>query len=299
MLSLPTKAPICDLYRAALKFIWHRYYTWVDEAGGDSEGQIHPGVDEYDKVWLSFKQEQLDGATDDLELLSLNIQSAAKLACLNLATRNGGNLEILSPSGATPRCPVMVFGRPATVKGMPILDQNILPNAFLGSRWPKLFSTQTVFETIFTRGILNWSLGIMDVDVLEAEKDSSETKQAKDAPEVVNQLGRKGLLPMLRPYHGCPVLVPEEWLLNFTDEGASKTRNLDRSAAVLPYNVNELSPSKAIISFAGMNPTATKRQVKAALYPQISERQFKYYFALAAEEKPELKLPGRKPRSRG
>lgn len=302
MLSIPGRVPLSDMIDQANLFLWEIFSVWVDkQQGGRIDVKPFPeGWDGYDlEEWLPSKgkNDPLKGA--NFELLTENIRVAARLLCYGIATARGGRIEILSPYGTTPSAPIELFGKPAHGRESWLEDPIMLPHQFYSSYWQRHFMSRALFAPVHY-GCLDWGLGAVDVGLLEASASAARAIRERQSPPAEYRLGRDGLLSMLRPYHGCPLIVPAEWLAAFSAEEEDRRRKEAQSARhVMPARLDGMGPIEKIIAFKDANPSATKADVQLALFQKMGERQFLRYFALAAEQRPELSKPGRKPTPQG
>lgn len=290
MLSVPGRTPLLTLYETAHRFIWNRFNEWVDAQ--TPVGPIPTDWDGYEWDWSNTTPAKLVGA--DFDVLTANIRMAAKLCCVNLARRKGGQVEILTPFGATPSAPISIFGKPAVATFAGTLHNAIVPATFWTDEWPPVFFEGLLFSELESC-LLNWAVGTVDVGLLEYAASAARARRQSAGTGDGHRPDGDGLLTMLRPYHGCPIIVPEEWLSDFAEKDPPFETEALSSEVDLPWNFNSLSPAEKIVAFSDRNPTANKEAIRNAVLPHFSIRQFGLHFAQAGQKKPTLRRPGRKP----
>jgi len=95
------------------------------------------------------------------------------------------------------------------------------------------------------------------------------------------------ILEMMSPYEGHIVVAPSEWVAELFDD-------------LRPQSVEERSmqedraPKDMIVEFYRGNASMTREEIKEALFPEMSARQFDRHWKQATDAAPELKRPGRR-----
>lgn len=166
--------------------------------------------------------------------------------------------------------------------------------------WQKKFASEKVFtkRRSSDRGILDWETGSINIAYALRSARYKATaalqriaRQTDEAEALVNAFAKSedimdtGLVAVLRPYHGNPVVVPEDWL-------EASPLESDRTEAADDFP--GLPPAERILALLEGNPTMKKAEIKEALFPGASERRFHMYWEMAAQARPEISRPGRK-----
>jgi hypothetical protein len=171
------------------------------------------------------------------------------------------------------------------------------PSFFKTSEWQAIFATQDVFKSggpYNRRCVVDWSFGCLDLTQLEREHRAA---RAKKIASHLSHIGStdvnldldglpQGKLAVLRPYHGCPVLVLKE-AVNVLQEEAS-------SRSVGDMALEGLAPYQKILRYLEENPYTIKAEIKAALFSDMADRQFSRHWGLAAAANPSISRPGRR-----
>lgn len=260
MLSIEGKRSFLALYWRAIGYLSTRLEAWFEEETITSAEYIG------DSAYLK------------------NVNLSAQCLCHKFVKDRGGIVEILTPSGALPRIHFLQLDGSfdAGIRKNPtraLGDCSI--RHFETTGWQRdFFYKKILIETHYA--IFDWEFGIVDVSVLQAAAENAARGRAQRGKPDTGQLLDTGLLALLRPYHGCPVVVPKEWLDAFpADDG--------ESIEAEPTG----SPKQRILEYFRANPAATKAEIKERLFPDLSHRKFQFFFNMASELEPTLSRPGR------
>ncbi len=289
MLSCDGYVPWTVFVRRFAAELENRMSAWAEQTGSlevDSKVQGWSG-----KMNLAFK----------------NCAAAAQSLALHAARRRGGRVHILTPMGFMPTISVRHFS--VDKMGMLRLDkgdgQSV--NYYLGNPafynrndWQEHFAARELFHSRRPdgRGFLDWGSGSITIAEAVREtryKATAVLKQAVRKIEGSEVLAGMvvspedamdvGLVAVLRPYHGNPVVVPESWI---------KESPQDSGRAEVLDEFGDLPPAERILALLDENPAMNKAEVKEVLFPSASERRFLSYWESAALAKPEISRPGRK-----
>lgn len=152
--------------------------------------------------------------------------------------------------------------------------------------------------------VVDWKHGIIDISRLRAVASAREhliaakevlERSGCEAPKPLYVMARDdsditALTRMFEPYDACPVLLHEECWKGL-DEISAGPRLADRDAG------SSSLPTEAIIAVLNREGPIGKAAVKSRLiaqFPEMSARQFERYWRVVADERPELRKPGRK-----
>ena len=183
------------------------------------------------------------------------------------------------------------------------------PSLYDRSDWQEAFATQEVFSPRrhYDRGIMDWESGSIDITSAVSEARYKATAALRRTAEQVRgsdsltgmiavseDMMDAGLIAVLRPYHGNPVVVPRSWIEG-SPLGEDREESPLRSDKAEPLGeLDDLPPAARILTLLEENPAMNKAEVKEVLFPSASERRFLAYWESAALEKPEISRPGRK-----
>jgi hypothetical protein len=154
--------------------------------------------------------------------------------------------------------------------------------------------------------VVNWSLCTIDLSVLRAFAAAEEhLASAKAAIERVGgeppvslfrALEKDAAGPLLRlfePYDGCPIILPEACWKAIEELGPNrKPEERDYTGDTHPTET-----IMAILDDEGCIGKAAIKERVLAKFPRTSVRQFDRYWQSVADERPELRKPGRKAKS--
>lgn len=134
--------------------------------------------------------------------------------------------------------------------------------------------------------------------IFDPELFSLRLDGAYDHLEEKRRLAR---LKLLAPLDGLPLCWklpagPVDWLSICTMEAFRTLEEAEAFLAASESPAQELSPVVRILDFKQRNPTATRVDVKAALFGNMSYNRFRMFWSQASERNPKLSKPGKKPR---
>lgn len=304
MLSIDGHISFASLTNRCAFFIQYYFGTWEREL----ESRNILTIDE--EKYLMQKPDR--GRHHDF--LITNINGATRWLAKSLAYR--ANSYILTSAGirvqVSPRYFDAGYGlnreaEASTLKELGIRGRDILPSIFIKSNWQLSFSEKELFidkrfdtHLFPEKKLLHWETGSIDICHLDAQQErrrvwDQRTREriAAGDPRITDSrriqkthpIYDKGEIAVFKPYHGCPIIVPDTCLeyLEISDDDVRS-------------DYSRGTPSEQIIDYYGDNPQATKSKIKAALFPSMSAREFSRHIAIAADKVPEISKPGRRPK---
>jgi len=95
------------------------------------------------------------------------------------------------------------------------------------------------------------------------------------------------ILEMMAPYEGRTVMAPSEWIEEFFAD--LRPQSIERQAMQ-----GDRAPKDMIVELYRSGASVTRDDIKEALFPEMSARQFNHHWKQATDAAPELKRPGRR-----
>ncbi|MCX5580533.1 hypothetical protein [Kaistia terrae] len=95
------------------------------------------------------------------------------------------------------------------------------------------------------------------------------------------------ILEMMSPYEGRTVMAPSEWIDEFFAD--LRPQSIEKQA-----RQEDRAPKDMIVELYRSSASMTRDEIKEALFPEMSARQFDRHWKQATDAAPELKRPGRR-----
>jgi hypothetical protein len=182
--------------------------------------------------------------------------------------------------------------------------------------WLDFFHTTNLFESyrltlngfavkpIENFGVIDWNHGTISTENLRLAAQAFEvfavatgqlTNLGIEIPRSVQAATLKDFkiptkaVRLLEPLNGCPVLIPDEWLVDI-----QQSRKDTRSSS----QFHQGPPRDRILSILSEEPNLTKSEVREQHFPEFSVRKFAIHWQQATEIRPEISSPGRRRRAK-